>query len=172
VISTRGQQAPSDWAEDGYLYYTQHYRAGISRVPAEGGVAEILSHPDDTRGELAHWWPQLLPGGKQLLFTAFRTPVDSAEIALLDLETQEITRLITGGITGRYVSTGHILYARNDALFAVPFDVASLRITGTPTAVVDDLAIDHVNGHGAYDVSKNGTLVRDARLHRGVRLLR
>jgi serine/threonine-protein kinase len=159
VLTDRGQQAPSDWADDGYLYYTQHYRDGVSRVPEGGGAPELLSRPDDARGELAHWWPQLLPGGEHVLFTVFRTPVDSAEIAVLDLESREITRLFAGGVTGRYVSTGHILYARNDALFAVPFDLASLSLTGAPSVVVEDLAIDHVNGRGAFALSENGTLV-------------
>ena len=37
----------------------------------------------------------------------------------------------------RYAPTGHLVYARAGALFAVPFDLTRLEVTGTPTQVLD-----------------------------------
>jgi serine/threonine-protein kinase len=154
-----GNFTVGQWSTDGFLYFTPSYKDGVFRVPVTGGAPESLTTPDYGRNELAHWWPQLLPDGDHVLYTAFRTPIDSAEIAVVSLATGETRTLLTGGITGRYTSTGHLLYARNDALFAVPFDVDALEVTGTAQVVVDDLAIDHVNGRGAYAISDAGTLI-------------
>ena len=45
---------------------------------------------------------------------------DDAEIALLDLDTGKWKTIIRGGSFARYVPTGHIAYARNGSIMAVP----------------------------------------------------
>ena len=45
---------------------------------------------------------------------------------------------MTGGADGRYVSTGHLVYARMGELMAVPFDSRRLVVTGART--VDGVA--------------------------------
>ncbi len=158
VEVTRSQWAGGDWTADGTIVYTLNYVSGLWRVPAGGGTPEQLSTPDTTAGELAHWWPQVLPGGDNVLFTAFRTPVERARIEVLSLETGERTVLLEGGVSGRYLPTGHLVYARGEALFAVPFDLGRLEVTGQPVPVVADLAVDASDGRAAFAVSDNGTL--------------
>ena len=151
--------AGGHWTSSDTIYYSRNYRSGVWRIPAEGGEPEPLTVPDDEAGDLAHWWPQLLPDRKHVLFTTFRTPIDRAEITVVSLETREQRRLLTGGVHGRYVSTGHLLYVREEALLAVPFDLDRLEVTGDPVTVVDDVAMQHVDGLGGYTVSETGTLV-------------
>jgi serine/threonine-protein kinase len=147
-----------DWTDNGTVIYSRSYRSGLWRVSDDGGSPEMLSEPDSTRDELAHWWPQVLPGGRHVLFTAMRTPVDRASIEVLDLETGERKVILEGGVTGRYVPTGHLLYARGEVLFAMPFDIRRLEVTGSATPMVEDLAMDKSNGLGGFAVSDNGTL--------------
>ncbi|MDH4046168.1 MAG: hypothetical protein OEW06_17110, partial [Gemmatimonadota bacterium] len=153
-----GRWAGGDWTADGTIIFTPDYVSGLWRVPAGGGPAEQLTAPDTARGELAHWWPQVLPDGKHVLFTAFSTPVERARIEVLSLETGERTVLLEGGVSGRYVPTGHLLYARSEALFAVPFDVGRLALTGQPVPILQDLAVEAEDGRAAFSVSDNGTL--------------
>jgi len=148
-----------DWGNDGTVVYTQSYRSGLWRTSAEGGNAEMLTAPDSTRGELAHWWPQILPDGKHVIFTVMRSPLDSARIEVLSLDTKERQLLVTGGVTGRYVPPGYLLFARDEVLFAMPFDAKRLVVTGSAVPVVEDVAIVQQDALGAYAVSDDGTLV-------------
>ena len=53
----------------------------------------------------------------------------------------------------QYLETGHILYGREAQLFAVPFDLKSLTVTGTPTKVLDQVDTVDVNGCAQFTVS-------------------
>ena len=63
------------------------------------------------------------------------------------------------GSNPRYAATGHLLFARDGALMAAPFDVDDVRVTGPPTQVLDNLVTSTESGPAPYAVSRNGTLV-------------
>jgi serine/threonine-protein kinase len=155
-----GQQgvAGAAWLRDGTIIFNAVYSDGLFQVPAEGGSAKRLTTPDRPAGELGHWWPEPLPGGRHIVFTAFRTPVDESRIGVLDLATGTVSWAVDRGFFGRYVATGHLLYARGQRLYAVPFDAATATVTGTPVAVVDDLYVSQTNAYGAFAVSSRGML--------------
>ena len=67
--------------------YSVSYQSGLWVTSAAGGSPRMLTAPDTSKGELSHWWPQILPDGKHVLFTAYRTPLTRATIEVLDLET-------------------------------------------------------------------------------------
>ena len=122
------------WGSDGTIIFTPSYNQGLWRVSAAGGTPEALTTPDSSEGVLDHWWPQILPGGQEVLFTLMSTPIDQARIGVYSLETGEERVLIEGGIFARYVPTGHIVYVRTGILMAVPFDLARLEVTGPACA--------------------------------------
>ncbi len=155
--------APADWAggswgRDGRIIYTQAYNTGLWVVSEGGGDARMLTTPDATKGELGHWWPQILPDGDHLLFTAYRTPLDTATIEVLTISTGERRVLLTGGVYGLYVPTGHLLFVVGETIRAVPFDLDTLAVMGSPQAVVEDVAMNLTDGAAAFDVSETGTL--------------
>ena len=53
----------ASWGEDDNIIFTPGLSGGLWRVPAAGGKPEELTQPA-SKGELAHRWPQILPGGK------------------------------------------------------------------------------------------------------------
>ncbi len=146
------------WLRDGTIVYAPSYSDGLFRISAEGGTPKRLTTPDSAGGELGHWWPDPLPGGRQVVFTAFRTPVDKSRIGILDLETGKVTWVVEGGFFGRYVSTGHLLYARGQRLYALPFDAKSATAKGAAVAVLDDLLVSQTSGYGMFAVSSRGML--------------
>src|SRR5262249_58852814 len=96
---------------------------GIMHVAPEGGTPERLASVKE--GELAHG-PQILPGGRALLFTVARGAAtdrwDKAQIVVQSLTAGgERKILIEGGSDARYLPTGHLVYAIGGSLFAVPF---------------------------------------------------
>jgi hypothetical protein len=61
-----------------------------------------------------------------------------------------------GASTGRYISTGHLLYSKADHLIVAPFDHASLGVTGPPVTLAERARCGV--GEGAQDtVSETGT---------------
>jgi len=150
--------AGGSWGRNGRLVYTRAYNTGLWIVSEGGGDDRLLTTPDTTTGELGHWWPQVLPDGDHVLFTAYRTPIERATIEVLSIKTGKRRVLITGGVFGFYVPTGHLLYAVGETIRAVPFDLQRLAVTGPIVPVVDSVAMNPSDGAAAFDVSENGTL--------------
>ncbi len=146
------------WLPDGTLVFAPIYSDGLFRVSVEGGEPERLTSPDRDSGELGHWWPEPLPDAGQIVFTAFRTPVDRSRIGVLDLDTREVRWVLEGGFFGRYAASGHLLYARGQRLFAVPFDPETATVTGTAVDLVDDLRVSQTGGFAMFAASTRGDL--------------
>ena len=150
--------AGGNWGPGGRLVYTRSYNTGLWMVSESGGDERELTVPDTAKGELGHWWPQVLPDGEHIIFTAYRTPIERATIEVLTIATGERKVLFTGGVFGFYVPTGHLLYAVGEAIRAVPFDLERLAVTGPARPVVDGVAMNPSDGAAAFDVSATGTL--------------
>ena len=112
-------------------------------------------------GEIAHRWPQILPGGKAVLFSAYTsmTGLDGATIEVQSLKDGRRKTLVRGGAWGRYLPSGHLVYLAKGTLFAVPFDADRLQVLGTPTPVLDEVAYSTAWGSAQIDFSRTGTLV-------------
>jgi serine/threonine-protein kinase len=115
---------------------------GIFEVPAGGGMPKLIISAKPS--EFLHG-PQLLPGGRAVLFTigsagAVSGGWSNAAIAVESLETSERKVLVRGGTDAHYVSTGHLIYGRDGVLFANAFDIAKLELRGGPMAMIEGVA--------------------------------
>src|ERR1041385_1081851 len=150
--------AGGSWGRNGRLVYTRAYNTGLWMVSEGGGDERMLTAPDTTTGELGHWWPQILPDGDHVMFTAYRTPLERATIEVLSISSGKRAVVFTGGVFGFYVPTGHLLFAAGETIRAAPFDLKRLVVTGPALPVVDSVAMNPTDGAAAFDVSENGTL--------------
>jgi len=138
--------------------------SGLMGVSASGGACETLTSADRQKGE-AHRWPQILPGGKSVLFTiSVQGEYDSARIAVLDLKRREYKVVANGGSAPRYVPSGHLVYVRGGAMFAVPFDLKRLAVTGPETPVIEGVFYNITGGFADYTFSDFGLLMYVAEL--------
>ncbi|MCX6636254.1 MAG: protein kinase [Acidobacteria bacterium] len=160
-FSTCDMMFRGDWAADNNYYWSNSYFGPIVRTPASGGKAEPVSEIDLERGERSHRHAQMLPGGRALIFTVSTGGIDSFDDARIDLHvlgTKKRKPLVQGGFCPRYSPSGHIVYARGGSLFAMPFDVGSLEVTGSPVKVADRVLMSTNSGSAYYDVSRTGAL--------------
>jgi serine/threonine-protein kinase len=148
------------WGADGSIYFAPFNTSGIWQVPDSGGSPREVTRLDRTQGEVTHRWPQISPDGKVLFFTVWTGPGwDEKHLEAHIVDGGERRLLVRGASTGRYVSTGHLLYARNEELFVVPFDLAQVKVTGPPVTLIDRASEQADAGEGAQvTVSDNGTL--------------
>jgi serine/threonine-protein kinase len=148
------------WDQSGILW--GEGSRGIMRVAPEGGKPERIASVKD--GELAHG-PQILPGGQALLFTIGRGSAtdrwDKGQIVVQSLTTGERKTLIDGGSDGRYLPTGHLVYATGGTVFAVPFDLSRLEVAGSPTPVLEGVrrSLGLTTGATQFSVSDTGSLL-------------
>jgi hypothetical protein len=123
--------AGGSWGSDGRIYFARSQIGGLWRVPAAGGAPEPVTLLDREKGEVSHRWPQVLPGGRAVLFTAWRGPGwDEIDLQMRNLETGEQRVLATGANGGRYLPSGHLVYGRAGELTAAPFDLDRLEVSG------------------------------------------
>ena len=153
---TRG----ATWGEDDTIIYGASGSRGLWQVPAAGGTPEPLTTLDESRGEFQHVWPELLPGGKAVLFTIRHVGegVDMDEIVVRRLASGEQRVLVTGGSYPKYAPTGHLLYHVAGTLWAVPFDLDRLEVTGNPVAVLEGV-LTRSGGAADFAVAQDGSLV-------------
>ncbi|HEY1341480.1 MAG TPA: protein kinase [Bryobacteraceae bacterium] len=132
------------------------------RVPDGGGAPQLLTRPEE-RGERMHRWPQILPGGRDLLFTANSSGIgagfEDANIEVLALATGQTKIVLRGGYFGRYLPSGHLIYVHQGALFGAPFRLNTMDVSGAPVLLEDDVAGAAAHGGGQFDFSQTGTLV-------------
>jgi serine/threonine-protein kinase len=103
-----------------------------------------------------------VPGGRAVVFTIGTrdsTTADEATIALVSLETGETKELHAGGYYGQVTPSGHVVFIRDATLFAVPFDIERLEVTGSPAPVVQGITTEPGPGGAQYSFSDDGTLV-------------
>ena len=139
----------ASWGPDDFIVFTPDVASGLLRVQAGGGVPEEVTRPIAERGEVGHNWPEILPDGRTVLFTLQTS--EGFSIAILSLDTGQWNTLIEHGTMPRYSASGHLIYAAEGGLRAVPFDPDSLASDLTPVPVLDGVV--------TFTVSRNGSLV-------------
>ena len=159
MLDSPGPRGATWGPDDAIIFATANAPTGLQRVSAAGGDPTVLTTPDAEQGEADHLWPELLPGGRAVLFTitAVTGGLEAAQVAVLDLQTGTRKILVRGGSHAHYVSSGHLVYAAAGTLRAVPFDLARLEALGTPVPVVSDVVTKTTGGVDAV-VAEDGTL--------------
>jgi serine/threonine-protein kinase len=146
------------WSRTGSIVYAT--QVGLYQVSEDGGDARLLVKPDREKGERVYAWPEFLPDGKSLLFTlVLEDAANTAQIALLDLETGKIVSILKGGSSARYVAPGRLIYASGPRLMATAYDLRSRKAVGDPVAF-PEVAMGATSDNGAanFAVSAAGTL--------------
>ncbi len=152
------------WDVKGRLFIGRGGDGAIWMVPADGAPGPVTAV---AKGEMAHILPSPMPGGETLLYTVRKRQWSwgDEEVVAHTLATGARKVLLKDAADARYVSSGHLVFLRRGALFAVPFDAGRLEVRGNPTAVLNAVAqaltagdSDHVTGAGQFAVAPNGSL--------------
>ena len=148
----------ASWAMDGTIVFTPRLWAGLWRVSADGGAARRLT-TRDAKIYGCQRWAQVLPTG-DVLFSM--EPTEAQQEALVGVYSSKTGRwrvVLKGGGFARYVSSGHLLYAREGALLAAPFDLGRLEVPGPGVPVLEGVRMDPFGFLSAqFDVSSSGSL--------------
>jgi serine/threonine-protein kinase len=159
ICNLTGNPRGASWGTGDIIIFSTT-APGLMRVPAAGGTPEVLTKPDPAKGEVGHILPEMLPGGRAVLFTVLHQ-IDSpenAEIDLLELQSGRRNVLFRGGSNPHYAASGHVVYGVSGTLWAVPFDIDKLQVHGTPVQVAENVMMK-VSGALNFSVAQDGSLV-------------
>ena len=150
------------WGDDGIIVFSAEQQTSLSRVSSNGGTPQPITTRE--AGEMTQRWPQVLPGGKAVLYTSLSwaggDDFNKGELVVQTLPAGVRKVVRRGAYFGRYALSGHLLYVRNNVLYAAPFDRDRLEVTGPERPVVDGLLISNkVGGSAMFAISDSGALV-------------
>jgi Tol biopolymer transport system component len=146
------------WNRDDVILFSR--RDGLWKVAASGGNPTQVTALDASIQENIHGVPQFLPDGHHFLFLG-RTPDDGKSamyVGSIDASgARNRTLLFPAASSALYAESargaGYLLFDREGALMAQPFDVAHARLTGDPFLVAAQVGL----GGSALAVSESPT---------------
>ncbi len=157
TLSDSINSSGGDWGSDGYVYI--EVDSGLGRVRATGGQVEPVYNVSAERREIGAEWPNVLPGGRGLIFRLRRGGQTPSEFDIMGMTLPHgVARPLVRGIYARYAASGHLLVVTAEGkLLAVPFDPVKVALTGSPVALLEGLRSGPFEVNLA--VSTTGTLV-------------
>jgi Tol biopolymer transport system component len=164
------------WSGDGVILFSRT-GAGLSRISASGGEVAEVTTPDRTRQENYHWAPAFLPDGRHFLYCIRSGQKEIRGVYLGSLEGAVKQRLLGDVTAARYTAAtpdspaaggdGWVLFVRDGALMAQPFDATRLQFSGEPFRISEQVESDLLlAGHFIFSTSANGVLVFDPGVNR------
>jgi serine/threonine protein kinase len=158
--------AGASWGRDGFIYADGLGRGSLIRVEAKpGAVPKSFAVLDTANGEIDHRWPDVLSNGKGVVFTVMfsgrRAPTSSSPfaIAVAEIPSGKHRVIVDDATYARYAVSGNLLYVTTKRiLMVVPFDQNSMKVTGEPTALTEDMRLGSL-GSPDLAISDEGTLV-------------
>ncbi|MBM3754968.1 MAG: hypothetical protein FJW38_13420 [Acidobacteria bacterium] len=125
---------------------------GLMRLPPGRNSPETVVKREGGRTATS---PSFLPDGQTVLAAGSSLVRESAEMLAVNLQSQEIKPLSLAGASPRYSPSGHILFQRENVLYAVPFDAKRLVTTGPEVPIAQDV----YSGSHSFGISETGHLV-------------
>jgi eukaryotic-like serine/threonine-protein kinase len=163
VICDSSSGSAGSWSPDGVILFNEwaEGRAGILRVSAEGGSPVLAVKPDDPSAQPAQGWPKFLPDGRRFLFLkgAYNIGIGGAKgvVCLGSLDSAEVRPLFSADSRAEYAPPGYLLFVRDGALLARPFDAKALAFTGDAIPVASGIWYYRQSGGGVFSVSADGS---------------
>ena len=107
-----------DWGADNTIVFVPDYNGGLWTVSANGGTPQPLLKTDVDKDRVCYSDPQILPGGRGVLFTLASgraVTADDEDVAVIEPGSRDPRILIRGASHPRYLPTGHVVYVHAGA---------------------------------------------------------
>jgi len=149
----------ASWGDDGTIIAALGPTKRLWRIDgASGGTPVVVV--DLTAENADPLWPQVLPGGKYVLYTAVTgLDVDRAAIEVASLADGRHSVVVKGGTFGRYVAPSHLTFVNQGTLYAVRFDPRAREARGPKVPIFDDVAYSATFGYAAISIAETGVAV-------------
>jgi Tol biopolymer transport system component len=149
------------WSPNGTILFAPYQRGALWTVSEHGGKAvEVTTTGKELLG--THRFPQFLPDGEHFIYLDRPAPygprTGSSAVLVGRLGTTEPVARLVEFATNAVYADGHLLYVRDGALVAQPFDPARRDTRGEPTALVGDVLYNRRFSYGVFSAGGSGVL--------------
>lgn len=148
------------WNADDVILIGSEGGGSLLRVPAAGGQLTPATELDEELQETAHAYPSFLPDGKQYLYLVRSSdPQRAAAVFVGELDSKDRINLPEIASEVKYLPApkgGYLVFIRDGALMAQPFDVKGLSMAGEAFPVADAFVEAHGALAGPFSVSATG----------------
>src|SRR5712692_4264261 len=146
------------WNRDGVIVFAPDIFSALYRVSAAGGAPAPLPL-DKSRKEKVQHFPCFLPDGRHFIYRAGMTTAYARDegngIYAGSLDSSEY-KLILRADTYAVYASGHLLFWRDGALMAQPFDAQSLQLSGEAVPVAEQVQMSLTEVRAVFSASENG----------------
>ena len=150
------------WSRDGFILFAPYLNGPLQLVATAGGDSIVPTGKDKTKSEEDRLWPWFLPDRRHFLFATPRASGGGHfTIKSGSLDSRE-TKIVLEAESNAVFAAGYLLFLRESALMAQPFDAKHLTAMGAPIPIAENIGCLST-GKGAFSVSENGVLVYAAR---------
>jgi len=148
------------WGESGVIVFsTGGPSATLYQVAAGGGESTPVTALDRSRAEAAHWWPQFLPGGREVLFLIGSGQQTSAGLHVISLDAPAARRRVLADAARFEYAGGYLFAVQRGVLGARPFDPRRLETTGPIVTIAPGVAtFANDSSWGWFSASASGRL--------------
>ena len=150
------------WNEEGIIVFAPNSAGPLHQVPAAGGISRQLTALDSTEYEVNHRWPFFLPDGNHFLYTVQSSKAsleEDADHIRFGSVSEGTGSVIVRASSNAVFNDGWMMYYKQNSLLVQRFDDRSLKFTGEPIPILENLLYAQVRSKGAFSLSKNNRLV-------------
>ena len=163
VIGDAPNARGGSWGDGDDILFAPVGGGAIFRIPAAGGAVDPVTHLDPGRGENAHYWPVILPGGRRFLYFVRSARAENNGIYLAAIDGSGATRLVSSLSSGIYApplggSPAHLLWVQDGELLAQPFDPGGATLTGRPTTIASGVWVIQGQGGMLASAARTGAI--------------
>jgi DNA-binding winged helix-turn-helix (wHTH) protein/Tol biopolymer transport system component len=154
------------WGRDGTIVFSPSVTGPLYRIPDSGGVPVPVTPMARPSPGQRHMWPSFLPDQRHFFYSESSGPTDpQGENIYVGSLDGGAPKLVSSRISGNVAyAAGYLLYGRDRSLWAQPFDLRRLELSGTATSITSqELDQEQSFSHGEFSISQNGMLVFQSR---------
>jgi eukaryotic-like serine/threonine-protein kinase len=146
------------WSQAGIVFNRD---GALWIVSPEGGSPRALTTLDAARREVLHDHPLVLPGERLVLFASLASQSDTERIEVIPIDGGPRSVVIERAMSPVWSPTGHLLFARDGAVLAAPFDVRTATVQGPAVRVISPGALSALaSGDLGFRLSATGTMLQ------------
>jgi serine/threonine-protein kinase len=146
TVSDRGRGAA--WGDDGSIVFAAGIDSPLRRVPAADGEASPITRLPSQ--DASHRFPVWVPGRQALLFMVRYASRSGTSISAVDLASGAEKTILEDAAQPALLPTGDLLFLRDNSLYMIGFDAATLATRGEPALVVPGVQFNSSSRSGQY----------------------